>query len=73
MPLVKTSKDQVVNYPIIVDVWTFEDVLRWSTVDGRESPVNRACSMRPPISGTHRRSRAKAGPSRWDGVREMSR
>ena len=38
----------------IVDGWKFEDMLLWSTVDGRESPVNRACSMRPPMSETHR-------------------
>src|SRR6218665_1297044 len=53
MPLVKMSRDQVVNCPI-VDGWKFEDLLRWSTIDGRESQVSRAYSMRPPLSGTHR-------------------
>ena len=57
----------MVNCPVI-DGWIFEDVLRWSTVDGRESPVSRVCSMRPPMSGTHRWSRPKAGASHWGGV-----
>ena len=47
------ARDQVVNCPI-VDGYKFEDLLRWSTVDGRESSVSRACSMRPPMSGAHR-------------------
>jgi len=33
MPLVKTSGDQVVNCPT-VDEWKYEDVLRWSTING---------------------------------------
>jgi len=48
MPIANTSGDQLVNCPI-VDGLKFEDVLRWSTVDGRESQVSRTCSMRPPI------------------------
>jgi len=65
--MAKTSEDQWINCPI-VDGWKFEDVLHWSTVDDRESPVSRACSMRPPMSGAQWWSRAKAGASHWGSV-----